>query len=161
MTLAIMQKAQTFLLRFTAIFECAQLWYFLLDKSVQYVQYRRCSYRVRQNSVHCCALALELWLDLVILKTRSFLNGQTPASFLFIFGLPKLTIQFLQQINAKNAMSIQYTAPAFKPTISQTRVVSHNHQTWASALQQRILYTIFDCNLPLHNHDLKKIGKQL
>ena len=30
-----------------------------------------------------------------------FLNGPTPASFLFIFGLFKQTIQFLQQINVK------------------------------------------------------------
>ena len=29
-------------------------------------------------------------------------NGPTPASFLFIIGLFKQTIQFLQQINVKN-----------------------------------------------------------
>ena len=29
----------------------------------------------------------------------AFLNGPTPASFSFIFGLFKQTIQFLQQIN--------------------------------------------------------------
>ena len=31
-----------------------------------------------------------------------FLNGPSPASFSFIFGLFKQTIQFLQQINVKN-----------------------------------------------------------
>ena len=31
-----------------------------------------------------------------------FLNRPTPASFSFIFGLPKQTLQFLQQINVKN-----------------------------------------------------------
>ena len=41
--------------------------------------------------------------------------GPTPASFLFIFGLFKQTIQFLQQMNVKNVMSIQYPAPGFKP----------------------------------------------
>ena len=47
-----------------------------------------------------------------------FLNGPTPASFLFIFGLFKQTIQFLQQINVKNVMPIQYMAPVFEPTTS-------------------------------------------
>ena len=42
--------------------------------------------------------------------------GPTPASFLFIFSLFKQTIQFLQQINVKNVMSIQYPAPGFEPT---------------------------------------------
>ena len=37
-----------------------------------------------------------------------FLNWPTQASFSFIFGLFKQTIQFLQQINVKNVMSIQY-----------------------------------------------------
>ena len=54
-------------------------------------------------------------------------NGPTPASFTFIFDLFKPIIQFLQQFNVKNDMSIQYTAPGFKPTTSGTRVVSHNH----------------------------------
>ena len=45
-----------------------------------------------------------------------FLNGPTSASFSFIFGLFNQTIQFFQQINVKNVqMSIQYTAPGFKP----------------------------------------------
>ena len=34
---------------------------------------------------------------------------------------------FLQQINVKNVMSIQYTELGFKPTTSQTWFVSHNH----------------------------------
>ena len=42
-------------------------------------------------------------------------NGPTTASFSFIFGLFKQTIQFLQQINVKNVMFIQYPAPGFEP----------------------------------------------
>ena len=34
--------------------------------------------------------------------------GPTRPLFLFIFGLFKQTIQFLQQMNVKNVMSIQY-----------------------------------------------------
>ena len=33
---------------------------------------------------------------------ESFLNGPTPASFMFNLGLFKQTIQFVQQINVKN-----------------------------------------------------------
>ena len=36
----------------------------------------------------------------------SFLNGPTPASFSFIFGLFKQTIQFLQQINVKKCPNV-------------------------------------------------------
>ena len=43
-------------------------------------------------------------------------NGPNPASISFIFGLFKQTIHFLQQINVKNVMSIQYPAQGFKPT---------------------------------------------
>ena len=60
--------------------------------------------------------------------------GQTAASFSFIFIFFKPTIQFLQQSNVKNVKTIQYMAPGFKPTTSQTEVVSHNHKTRASAL---------------------------
>ena len=49
---------------------------------------------------------------------QSFFNGPTPASFLFILYLLKQTINFLQQINAKNVMSIQYRVPVFKPILS-------------------------------------------
>ena len=35
----------------------------------------------------------------------SFFNGPTPASFSFIFGLFKQTIQFLQQINVKKCLN--------------------------------------------------------
>ena len=38
-----------------------------------------------------------------------FLNGSTPASVSFIFGLFKQTIQFYNKINVKNVMYIQYT----------------------------------------------------
>ena len=51
-----------------------------------------------------------IYINIVILKI-----GPTPASFLFIFGLFKQTIQFLQQMNVKNVMSIQYPAPGFEP----------------------------------------------
>ena len=39
-----------------------------------------------------------------------------PGLFLFIFGVLKQTIQFLQQISVK--ISIQYTALGFEPTTS-------------------------------------------
>ena len=57
-----------------------------------------------------------------------FLNGPTLASFSFIFGLFKQTsLQFLQQINVKNVISIQYTVPGFKPTTFGMWASSHNH----------------------------------
>ena len=52
---------------------------------------------------------------IALLYVKLFLNGPTPASFSFIFGLFKQTIQFLQQINVKNVMSIHYTAQGFEP----------------------------------------------
>ena len=45
-------------------------------------------------------------------------NGPTPASFLFIFGLFKKTIQFYKKSMRK--MSIQYMAPGFEPTAFRT-----------------------------------------
>ena len=53
------------------------------------------------------------------------LNERTLASFSFILGLFKQTIIFLQQINVKNVMSIQYMALGFKSTTSWTWVISH------------------------------------
>ena len=53
-------------------------------------------------------------------QVNHFLNGPTSAPFSFIFSLFKQTIQFLLQINVKNVMSIQYTAPGFEPTTSRT-----------------------------------------
>ena len=50
-----------------------------------------------------------------------------PDLFSFIFGLFKQRIQFLQQTNVKNVMSIQYMVPGFEPMTSWTWVVSHNH----------------------------------
>ena len=52
-----------------------------------------------------------------VLKKVFFLkNGPTPASFLFIFGIFKQTsLEYLQQINVKNVMAIQYKEPGFKP----------------------------------------------
>ena len=47
---------------------------------------------------------------------KYFFKWADPASFPFIFGLFKQTIQFLQQINVKNVMSIQYPALGFEPT---------------------------------------------
>ena len=50
------------------------------------------------------------WMDIF------FKNGQTPASFSFIFGLFKQTsLQLLQQIYVKK-MSIQFKVPGFEPT---------------------------------------------
>ena len=48
-----------------------------------------------------------------------FKKWANPASFSFIFGLFKQTIQFLQQINVKNVVSIQNAALGFKPTTSR------------------------------------------
>ena len=53
-------------------------------------------------------------------RLNLFLNGPTPASFSFIFGLFKQTLQFLQQINVNNVKSIQYKAPGFKLMTSQS-----------------------------------------
>ena len=54
-----------------------------------------------------------------------FLNGPTPASFSFIFGLFKQTLlQYLQQINVK--MSIQYPVPGFELITFRLRVSSLN-----------------------------------
>ena len=61
----------------------------------------------------------ELWI--------CFINWVNPGLFLFIFSLFKQTKQFLQQINVKNVMSIQFTVTGFEPTTSQTLIVSHNH----------------------------------
>ena len=47
-------------------------------------------------------------------------NGPTLASFSFIFSLQKQTIQFLQQFNVKNVVSILYTVPGFELTTFQT-----------------------------------------
>ena len=47
--------------------------------------------------------------------------------FLFIFDLLKQSKQFLQQINMKNVMSIQYVVPGFEPTNFGMWVSSHNH----------------------------------
>ena len=47
--------------------------------------------------------------------------------FLFLFSLFKQTIQFLQQINVKKCLYIQYMILGFEPTTYWTWVVSHNH----------------------------------
>ena len=44
-----------------------------------------------------------------------FLNGPTPATFRFYFRSFQTNKQFLQQINVKNVMSIQYAVPGFEP----------------------------------------------
>ena len=41
--------------------------------------------------------------------------GQTRPLFCLFLVFLKQTIQFLQQINVKNVMSIQYPAPGFEP----------------------------------------------
>ena len=68
-----------------------------------------------------------------------FKKWADPASFSLIFRLFKQTIQFLQQINVKNVMFIQYSGPGFEPTTSWTWVVSHNHYTRAPALNNGVL----------------------
>ena len=52
-----------------------------------------------------------------------FLNGPTPASFSFIFGLFKIKTT----IFSKKIMSVQYTVLGFEPTTSRIWVVSHYH----------------------------------
>ena len=54
-----------------------------------------------------------------LLSMFFFKKWANPASFSFIFGLFKQTIQFLQQINVKNVVSIQNAALGFKPTTSR------------------------------------------
>ena len=50
------------------------------------------------------------------LPTLSFLkNGPTPASFLFIFGLYKQTIQILQQVNVKKCNVHPVPIPHWDP----------------------------------------------
>ena len=84
-------------------------------------------------------LSLPLSLSLsVVLNDRSvnyallFLNGPAPASFSFIFGLFKQTIQFLQQIYVKKYPS-SIRCRDLNPQPSKTWVSSHNHQTRAPA----------------------------
>ena len=70
--------------------------------------------------------------------------------FSFIFVFFKQALQFLQQINAKTNMSIQYTAPGFKPTTFNTRVSSHNHQTRAPAMSPQIhIFSFFNLTFTL------------
>ena len=97
--------------------------------------------------IKLCCLPLLLFFDKYILVAKTFFlfclarfhkkfanlihiffkNGPSSASISFIFVFFKQALQFLQQINAKTNMSIQYTAPGFKPTTFNTRVSSHNH----------------------------------
>ena len=51
---------------------------------------------------------------------EDFFKWANPGLFSFIFGLFKQTIQFLQQINVKKVMSIQYTMQGFEPTTFRT-----------------------------------------
>ena len=75
-----------------------------------------------------CFLIL-LLLQKVLVHVRNvfsvccfYKNGPTQASFSFIFGLFKQTIQFLIHINVKNVMSIQYMVLGFEPTTFRTWV---------------------------------------
>ena len=49
----------------------------------------------------------------------------------------------LLQINVKNVMSIQYMAPGFEPTTSQTWVVSRNHWTSAPLLKLIVKFLLY------------------
>ena len=55
-------------------------------------------------------------------------NGPSPASFSFIFGLFKQTFFTTNQCKKCPVLG-------FEPTTSWTRVVFHNHLTWAHRLQ--------------------------
>ena len=46
--------------------------------------------------------------------------GQTPASFSFIFGLLKQTMEFLQQVNVKKCQVHPVNGAGFEPATSQT-----------------------------------------
>ena len=61
-----------------------------------------------------------------IVTTLVFLNGPTPASLSCIFGRFQAN-NTIFQTNHYEKMSIQYTVLGFKPTTSQTLVVTHNH----------------------------------
>ena len=53
-----------------------------------------------------------------------FFKWANPASFSFIFGLFKQTIQFFKTNQCENVMSIQYMAPGFEPMTFITWVSS-------------------------------------
>ena len=65
-------------------------------------------------------------IDICWIVFLFFKNGPTPASFSFIFGLFKQTLQIFTT-NVCEKMSIQYTAPGFEPTTLGTWVSSLNH----------------------------------
>ena len=66
------------------------------------------------------------------------LMGQSRLLFRLFIGPFKRTIQFWQQINAKNVMSIKFTGPGFKLTTSRTWIVSHNHKPRAPEYSFRL-----------------------
>ena len=88
----------------------------LFDTRFEFLTRTSCVFKPLSNYVSLCVYFLSLLLSLSLLLTIFFKNGPNPASFLFIFGLFKQAIQFLQQINVKNVMSIQYPVPGFEPT---------------------------------------------
>ena len=90
------------------------MWYFFL----KYLAF---------NASNFYSHLLQFWTSVGAREQVFLKNGPTPASFSFIFGLFKQTIQFLQQINVKNVMFLQYKALGFEPITSQAWVVSHNH----------------------------------
>ena len=91
---------------------------------------------------------LTVRLQCVPCNFKGFLNGPNQASFLFIFGLFKQTsLQFLQPINVKNVMSIQYTVPGFEPTTFGDS--SHNNQTSGQSYKH-----IYDRNLQLQSRNI-------
>ena len=53
-----------------------------------------------------------------------FKMGQTRPLFRLFSVFFKQTIQFLQQINVKNVMSIQYPVPGFEPTTGLPNLLS-------------------------------------
>ena len=60
----------------------------------------------------------QIWIPSVFFKKM----GQPQPLFVYF-----RSFQANKQYNVKNVMNIQYTVPGFKPTTSQTWVVSHNH----------------------------------
>ena len=56
------------------------------------------------------------WYGHELTSILFFLNCANPGLFFIYFRLFKHTLPFLQQINVKNVMSIQYTVPGFELT---------------------------------------------
>ena len=78
---------------------CCNIFFVIIDSGEYFVEVK--FKRERKNKAIFCWL----WIGCEPLPSF-FKNGQTLASFSFIFGLFQTTIQFLKQINTKKCPSI-------------------------------------------------------